>query len=61
MISYLNSKCVEIHVVPSDDPGQELVVGDVLHYSSKDSSHFLIKDFVIPMRINPLRKINMTF
>jgi hypothetical protein len=50
----LNSKCVEIHEVPSDDPGQELVVGDVLHDSCHDPTAFLVQDLIGPVRINSL-------
>ena len=55
---YLDSECVQVHVVPADDPGQELVVGDVLHDCGQDAARFLIQDFVVPMWIHSLKEMN---
>jgi hypothetical protein len=56
---HLYSQCVQVHVVPADDPGQELVVGDVLHDGGQDPARFLVQDFVVPMRIYSLKEINI--
>ena len=52
----LDPEVVEVHVVPSNDAGQELVEGDVLGHRGHDPTAFLIKGLVIPMRIHSLEK-----
>ena len=50
----LNSQVVEVHVVPADDSGQKLVVGDVLMKCRHDFATLLVKNLVAPMRVHPL-------
>ena len=50
----LDTQVVQVHVVPADDAGKELVEGDVLVHGRHDLAAFLVQDLVTPVRVHAL-------
>ena len=50
----LDAQVVEVHVVPADDAGQELVEGDVLRHRGDDPAALLVQGLVVPVRVDAL-------